>query len=153
MNQKVGGLSPPQVVRFFLSLNLRHFHKNICLRVKNNCCCLCTVNTWNVNFTSKIQNRKVWVTQSVDVPTSSISTISTNSPSIYSYHADISCHTLMWMYLQLIWEHMAHILSDITCKSGSVGQANSSLNIQHFSNIIHSASNSTHSKHRWQIKN
>ena len=38
----------------FLSQKLWHFHKNIRSCVENECCCLCTVNITNVNFTSKI---------------------------------------------------------------------------------------------------
>ena len=53
INQKVGGSSLPQVETIFLS---QIFHKNIRSCVENECCCQRTVNTSNVNFTSKMFN-------------------------------------------------------------------------------------------------
>ena len=44
-----------------LSQKLWHIHKNTHLCVENECCCPCTVNISNVNFTSKISNKRPMV--------------------------------------------------------------------------------------------
>ena len=50
MNLKVG-VRVPLRSRHFLSLNLRHFQKNIPSWVENECCCSRTINISNVNYT------------------------------------------------------------------------------------------------------
>ena len=57
MNPKVGG-SSPLMSRRFLSLNLRHFHKNIRSWVENECFYPRTVNISNVNFFQKYLYRQ-----------------------------------------------------------------------------------------------
>ena len=50
----------------FLSQNLWHFHKNICLCVENECCCPCTVKISNVDLdfknicTARASLKKTW---------------------------------------------------------------------------------------------
>ena len=44
--------------RHFLSKKLWHFHKNIRLCVKNECCCPRTVNLSSINFTWKISDKR-----------------------------------------------------------------------------------------------
>ena len=50
----------------FLSQNLWHFHKNICLCVENECCCPCTVKILNVDLdfknicTARASWKKTW---------------------------------------------------------------------------------------------
>ena len=50
MNLKWGRVFPRS--RYFLSQKLRHFHKNTRSCVENECCCPCTVNMTNVNFST-----------------------------------------------------------------------------------------------------
>ena len=53
MNSNIG-FRVPLRSRLFLSQNLWHSHTNTRSCVENDCCCLPTVNSANVNFTSKI---------------------------------------------------------------------------------------------------